>query len=74
MNLCMQADWPKIVRLAPADMARLPPSIITKKNIFGNKQPCLSDGTTPRYFESLNLTCFRLENRQFLLVHSHSTS
>jgi hypothetical protein len=47
----MQADWPKIVRLAPADMARLPHSIITKKNIFSSKQPCLSDGTTPRYFE-----------------------
>jgi hypothetical protein len=45
---------PKIVGLAPADTARLPPSIIPKKYIFSSKQPRLPAGTTP----SLNLPCF----------------
>jgi hypothetical protein len=36
MHLCMQDDQigEKIVGLAPADMARLPPSIITKNKTF----------------------------------------
>jgi hypothetical protein len=35
--------WPKIVVLAPADMDRLPPSIIVKKLVV--QQPNLSVGT-----------------------------
>jgi hypothetical protein len=42
---------PKIVGLAPADMARLPPSIIPTKIFFSSKQPHLSAGTTYTYFE-----------------------
>jgi hypothetical protein len=34
-----RSNWPKNVRLAPADMARLPPSIITKKLVV-NKLVC----------------------------------
>jgi hypothetical protein len=48
--------WAKnqIMVLAPADMASLPPSIITKKYIIFSKQPSLSAGTIP----NLNLPCF----------------
>jgi hypothetical protein len=42
-----RSNWPKIVGLAPADMAD---SIIPTKKIR-SKQPRLSAGTTPIYFE-----------------------
>jgi hypothetical protein len=50
----MQDDQigPKIVVLAPADMARISPSIIIKE--ISSKQPSMSAETTP----TLNLTCF----------------
>jgi hypothetical protein len=50
MYLCMQGDQsdPRIVLLAPADIARLPHLIITKI-VFSNKQPSTSAGTTPTY-------------------------
>jgi hypothetical protein len=59
----MQDDQigPKIVGLAPADMARLPSSIITKK--ISSKQPSPWDGTAPMYFE---LALLYKENRLFL--------
>jgi hypothetical protein len=41
----------KIMGLAPADMARLPPSIIPTKIFFSSKQPHPSTGTTYTYFE-----------------------
>jgi hypothetical protein len=63
--LCMQDDQigRKIIRLAPADMARLPPSIIPTKIFFSSKQLCLSAGTTP----TLNLPCFTREIVHFRL-------
>jgi hypothetical protein len=47
MHLCTQDDRisPKIVVLAPADMARLPPSIITKNLL------CQLGLHPPTYFE-----------------------
>jgi hypothetical protein len=55
-----------IVRLAPADMARLPPSIIATKTFFSSKQPCLSAGTTP----TLYLSCFTREIVFFISTFS----
>jgi hypothetical protein len=53
MHFCMQDDQsgPKIVGLAPADMARLPPSIFPTKIFSSSKQTRLSAGTTYTYFE-----------------------
>jgi hypothetical protein len=53
MHLRMQDDQigPEIVGLAPDDMAKLSPFIITKNC---SKQPSLSAGTTT----TLNLPCF----------------
>jgi hypothetical protein len=47
----MQDDQigPKIVGLAPAAMARLPPSIIPTKIFFSIEQPHLLAGTTPTF-------------------------
>jgi hypothetical protein len=55
----MQGDQigPKVVGLAPADMARLPPNIITKNS---SKQPSLSAGTTP----TLNLPGFTYKEKR----------
>jgi hypothetical protein len=67
----MQDDQigPKITGLTPADMARLPPSIIPAKILLVVcKQPCLSAGTTP----TLNLSFFKREIVCFLLVQSPS--
>jgi hypothetical protein len=64
----MQDDQigPKIVGLAPADVARLPTSKITKK-IVGSNLVCQLGLHTP----TLNLPCFTYkENRLFLLIHS----
>jgi hypothetical protein len=67
----MQDDQigPKIVGLAPADTARLPPSTITKK--ISSKQLSLSAGTMYTYFE---LTYLALQGKtSVLLVHSPSS-
>jgi hypothetical protein len=55
VHLCMQDDriGPKIAGLAPADSARLLPSIITKK-IVVNNLVCQLGLCTP----TLNLPCF----------------
>jgi hypothetical protein len=55
----MQGDQigPKIVGLGPADMARLPHSIITKIFLIVYKRPNMSDGTT----HSSNLPCFTMK-------------
>jgi hypothetical protein len=59
----MQDDHigPKIVVLGPADMARLPTSIVTKKYLVVHNL-VQSAGTT----HTMNLPCF---TRIFLLVH-----
>jgi hypothetical protein len=65
-----RSNWPpKTVGLAPADMTRLPPSIIPTKK-FSSKQPRLLAGTSP----TLNLPCFTREIVHFLLIHSPSSS
>jgi hypothetical protein len=48
---------PKIIGLAQAEMARLPPSIITKNYIISSEQPSLSP--------TLNLPCFTREIVRF---------
>jgi hypothetical protein len=72
LHICMQDDQigPKIVGLAPADRARLPPSIITKKKYFCSKQSSQSAGTTP----NLKLPCFTWTIVCFILVHYPSSS
>jgi hypothetical protein len=59
---------PKIAALAPPDMARLPPSIVTKI-YFSSKQPTKLVNWDYTYFE---LALLYKENRPFLLVHSPS--
>jgi hypothetical protein len=62
---------PKIVGLAPADEARLPPSIIaTKIFLVVNNLGSLSAEITP----TLNLPCFTGKIVSFLLIHSPSRS
>jgi hypothetical protein len=55
----MQGDQivPKIVALAPARL----PQFHNYKNIFSSKQPSLSAGTAPTYFELALL--YKEENR-----------
>jgi hypothetical protein len=70
MHLCMQDNQigPKIMGLAPADVAIPHPSIMP---IVVHKQPRLSAGTTYTFFE---LALLHKGNRHFLLVHSPSSS
>jgi hypothetical protein len=48
-----RSNWPLNRGVSPVAKARLPPAIITKK--INSKQPSMSAGTTPTYFE---LPCF----------------
>jgi hypothetical protein len=72
MHLFMQEDQIGPKRLISAVMARLPPSIITKKFLVVNNLCSLSAGTTP----TLHKHAFLLykENSLFLLVRSPSSS
>jgi hypothetical protein len=62
----MDQIGPKIVVLDIDYMARLPPDIITKKNIFSNKQPTYVSWDYT-YFE---LALLYKGNRPFLATHS----
>jgi hypothetical protein len=62
----MQDDQigPKIAGLAPADMARLPPSIHNSNIFFSCKQPRLSFGTPL----TLILPCFTRESFNYYII------
>jgi hypothetical protein len=60
----------KFTGLAPADMARLP-HLINSKKVFSRKRPGLSAGSTYTYFE---LAFFYKGNHPFLTRDSPSAS